>query len=85
MSLRPRPWAVLGVLAAGFVSDRVFKGRRSALCVLMLHDRGVVSVDAPMADYWPEFAANGKEGVLVRHVLGHTAGLPVFDKLDAQE
>jgi CubicO group peptidase (beta-lactamase class C family) len=33
-----------------------------------------------MADYWPEFAANGKEGVLVRHVLGHTAGLPVFDE-----
>ncbi|MEE8165632.1 MAG: serine hydrolase domain-containing protein [Myxococcota bacterium] len=52
----------------------------TALCVLMLHDRGVLSVDVPMADYWPEFAANGKEGVLVRHVLGHTAGLPVFDE-----
>ncbi|MGI9602038.1 MAG: serine hydrolase domain-containing protein [Acidimicrobiales bacterium] len=52
----------------------------TALCVLMLHDRGALSVDAPMADYWPEFAANGKEGVLVRHVLGHTAGLPVFDE-----
>ena len=53
----------------------------TALCVLMLHDRGVLSVDAPMADYWPEFAANGKEEILVRHVLGHTAGLPVFDEL----
>jgi CubicO group peptidase (beta-lactamase class C family) len=52
----------------------------TALCVLMLHDRGVLSVDAPMADYWPEFAANGKQAVLVRHVLGHTAGLPVFDE-----
>jgi len=52
----------------------------SALCVLMLHDRGELSVDAPMADYWPEFAANGKADVLVRHVLGHTAGLPVFDE-----
>jgi CubicO group peptidase (beta-lactamase class C family) len=52
----------------------------TALCVLMLHDRGVLSVDAPVADYWPEFAANGKAGVLVRHVLGHTAGLPVFDE-----
>jgi CubicO group peptidase (beta-lactamase class C family) len=51
----------------------------SALCVLMLHDRGELSVDAPIADYWPEFAANGKADVLVRHVLGHTAGLPVFD------
>jgi len=53
----------------------------TALCVLMLHDRGRLSVDAPMAEYWPEFAANGKQGVLVRHVLGHTAGLPVFDEV----
>ena len=52
----------------------------AALCVLMLHDRGELSVDAPMATYWPEFAANGKEGVLVRHVLGHTAGLPQYDE-----
>ena len=52
----------------------------AALTVLMLHDRGLVSFDAPMAEYWPEFAAEGKEGVLVRHVLGHTAGLPVFDE-----
>lgn len=52
----------------------------TALCVLMLHDRGALSVDAPMAAAWPEFAAGGKEGVLVRHVLGHTAGLPVFDE-----
>lgn len=53
----------------------------SALCVWMLHDRGSLSVDAPVASYWPEFAANGKQGVLVRHVLGHTAGLPVFDEV----
>lgn len=51
----------------------------SALCALMLHDRGELSLDAPMARYWPEFVARGKDGVLVRHVLGHTAGLPVFD------
>ncbi len=52
----------------------------AALCVLMLHDRGQLSVDEPMATYWPEFAANGKEGVLVRHAMGHTAGLPAFDE-----
>jgi len=52
----------------------------TALSVLVLHDRGALSIDAPMASYWPEFAANGKEGVLVRHVLGHTAGLPAFDE-----
>ncbi|MDN2582564.1 serine hydrolase domain-containing protein [Aquibium sp. ELW1220] len=43
----------------------------------ILIDRGLVDPDAPVARYWPEFAQNGKEGVLVRHVLDHTAGLPV--------
>jgi CubicO group peptidase (beta-lactamase class C family) len=33
-----------------------------------------------VARYWPEFAAAGKQGVLVRHVLSHTAGLPDFDE-----
>ena len=51
----------------------------TALCVLVLHDRGALSVDDPVANYWPEFAAAGKEGVLLRHLLSHTAGLPGFD------
>ncbi|SVC93737.1 uncharacterized protein METZ01_LOCUS346591, partial [marine metagenome] len=51
----------------------------TALCVLMLHDRGVLDVDQPVADVWPEFAENGKEAVLVRHILSHSAGLPGFD------
>jgi CubicO group peptidase (beta-lactamase class C family) len=46
------------------------------LSALVLADRGEIDVDAPVADYWPEFKANGKEGVLVRHLLAHTAGLP---------
>ena len=46
------------------------------LSALILADRGEVDVDAPIADYWPEFKANGKEGVLVRHALAPTAGLP---------
>jgi CubicO group peptidase (beta-lactamase class C family) len=33
-------------------------------------------VTAPVGRYWPEFAAAGKEQVLVRHLLAHTAGLP---------
>ena len=45
------------------------------LVALLLTDRGELDLDAPVARYWPEFAANGKEGVLVRHLLGHTAGL----------
>ncbi|WP_328995762.1 beta-lactamase family protein [Kribbella sp. NBC_01245] len=51
-----------------------------ALCALILADRGVIDLDAPVARYWPEFGAEGKENVLVRHVLSHTAGLPVWDE-----
>ncbi len=50
-----------------------------ALCALIIADRGDLDFSAPVARYWPQFAANGKEGVLVRHVLSHTAGLPDFD------
>ncbi|MER6675690.1 serine hydrolase domain-containing protein [Streptomyces sp. NPDC000983] len=51
----------------------------TSLCALVLADRGDLDVDAPVARYWPEFAAAGKERVLVRHVLAHTAGLPDWD------
>jgi CubicO group peptidase (beta-lactamase class C family) len=51
----------------------------AALCVLMLADRGVLDLNAPVARYWPEFAQNGKDGVLVRHVMSHSAGLSGFD------
>ncbi|MEU6255626.1 serine hydrolase domain-containing protein [Streptomyces sp. NPDC047043] len=51
----------------------------TALCALVLADRGELDLDAPVARYWPEFAAAGKEAVLVRHLLSHTAGLPDWD------
>ena len=51
----------------------------TALSALLLADRGELDVDAPVARYWPEFAAGGKADVLVRHCLGHTAGLPGWD------
>ena len=51
----------------------------AATCVLMLADRGLVDLNAPVADCWPEFKQNGKEGVLVRHVMSHSAGLSGFD------
>ncbi|MDQ1397753.1 MAG: hypothetical protein QOG64_3012 [Acidimicrobiaceae bacterium] len=47
----------------------------TALCALMLADRGEIDLHAPVATYWPEFAAAGKENIEVRHLLGHTAGL----------
>ncbi|MFC4912076.1 serine hydrolase domain-containing protein [Actinomadura gamaensis] len=51
----------------------------TALCALVLADRGELDLAAPVARYWPEFAAAGKEKVLVRHVLSHTAGLPDWE------
>jgi CubicO group peptidase (beta-lactamase class C family) len=51
----------------------------TALCALVLADRGDLDLDAPVDRYWPEFAAAGKEKVLVRHLLAHTAGLPDWD------
>lgn len=51
----------------------------TALSALLLVDRGQLDVDAPVATYWPEFAANGKDAVLVRHLMSHTAGLPGWD------
>ena len=57
----------------------------TALCALVLADRGDLDLAAPVARYWPEFAAAGKEGVQLRHVLAHTAGLPDFDDPMATE
>ncbi|MFJ6834586.1 serine hydrolase domain-containing protein [Streptomyces sp. NPDC091209] len=51
----------------------------TALCALILVDRGELDLDAPVGHYWPEFADAGKEKVLVRHLLAHTAGLPDWD------
>ena len=48
----------------------------AALAVLTLVDQGLLDLDAPVAAYWPEFGAHGKDEVLVRHVLGHTSGVP---------
>ena len=52
----------------------------TALCALMVADAGQLDFDAPVARYWPEFAAAGKDGVLVRHLLGHTAGLSGWEQ-----
>ena len=46
-----------------------------ALSALVLVERGELDVYAPVARYWPEFAANGKENIEVRHLLSHTSGV----------
>lgn len=47
----------------------------AALCALVLADRGELDFNAPVAEYWPEFAANGKGEIKVTHLMSHSAGL----------
>ncbi len=46
------------------------------LMTLMLIDRGLLELDAPIARYWPAFAQGGKQHVTVRDALTHQAGVP---------
>ena len=48
------------------------------LTALVLADRGLIDLDAPVAHYWPEFAAHGKQNVLVRDLLAHTSGVSAW-------
>jgi CubicO group peptidase (beta-lactamase class C family) len=48
----------------------------TATCVHVLADRGFLDYDAPIAEYWPEFAAKGKGKATVRHALTHRVGIP---------
>ena len=52
----------------------------TSICIHMLVDRGLLDLDAPVADYWPEFAQAGKEVLPVRYLLSHTSGLAGFDR-----
>jgi CubicO group peptidase (beta-lactamase class C family) len=47
----------------------------TALCAHILAARGIIDLDAPVARYWPEFAKGGKDGITVRMLLNHQAGL----------
>jgi len=69
-----RPWTCDTIASVASTTKTA-----TALSALLLADRGELDVDAPVARYWPEFAAGGKADVLVRHCLGHTAGLPGWD------
>ena len=51
----------------------------TALCALRLVERGELDLDAPVAEYWPEFKAEGKEHIPVRWLLSHRSGLPIVD------
>lgn len=52
----------------------------AAAALLLLHQRGLLDLDAPVGAYWPEFKAAGKERARVRDLLAHRAGVPVLDR-----
>src|SRR6185312_10585919 len=51
----------------------------SALAVAVAASQGLISYDANVADYWPEFAQAGKGAITVRQLLSHQAGLVVIE------
>lgn len=52
----------------------------TAMAGLVAMDRGLIDPEAPIAKYWPEFAQNGKEKVLVKHLFSHSSGLAGWDE-----
>lgn len=71
-------------LAAGAADTRTLfplfsAGKGVAVtAVLRLVERGILELDAPVANYWPEFAANGKEHITLRDVLTHRSGMHIL-------
>ncbi|TYP86572.1 serine hydrolase domain-containing protein [Blastococcus xanthinilyticus] len=72
---RTRPWSEHTVVNVWSTTKCVL-----SLAALMLVDRGELDLDAPVGDYWPEFCAKGKKGVLVRHLLSHTSGVSGWEQ-----
>jgi CubicO group peptidase (beta-lactamase class C family) len=69
---RTRPWK-RDTLVCVFSSSKTV----TALCALLIADRGGLDIDAPIQRYWPQFSASE---VTLRHCLAHTAGLPGLDE-----
>ncbi|KAL7923748.1 beta-lactamase/transpeptidase-like protein [Trichoderma austrokoningii] len=70
-----RPWEADTLVAVWSCTKGV-----ASLALLMLIDRGLVEANAKVAQYWPEFAANGKQDIEIRHLLSHTSGLSAWEE-----
>jgi CubicO group peptidase (beta-lactamase class C family) len=66
---------------------RVFSTTKimAIMSLLMVIDRGLIELDEPVARYWPEFAAGGKDKVTVRDAMTHQSGVPGLDPPVAYE
>lgn len=71
---RKRPWGPDTLVNVASTSKVV-----CSIAALMLVDRGLVELDEPIATYWPEFAANGKEAITVRQLFCHSTGVAGLD------
>jgi CubicO group peptidase (beta-lactamase class C family) len=72
---RSRPWARDTLVNVWSTTKGVM-----ALAIAMAVERGLLSYDAPIADVWPEFAANGKQAISLDLALSHRAGLNGLDR-----
>ena len=52
----------------------------TSAAALLLAERGTVSLDARVAEWWPEYGRHGKDATTGVHLLSHQAGLPAFDR-----
>jgi CubicO group peptidase (beta-lactamase class C family) len=72
---RTRPWERDTIVNAWSTTKGIV-----ATCAHRLADQGRLDLDAPVAQYWPEFAQAGKSQIPVRYLLSHQAGLPAIRK-----
>lgn len=68
--VKTKPWERNTIVAVHSTTKTMV-----ALTALLLADRGELDFNAPVARYWPEFAANGKERIKVSHLMSHSSGL----------
>ncbi len=72
---RTRPWK-RDTLACLYSTTKTM----TALCALILVDRGQLDLEAPVARYWPEFAQAGKKDIPVKYLLSRQSGLAGIDE-----
>ncbi|RAK99972.1 serine hydrolase domain-containing protein [Aspergillus ibericus CBS 121593] len=71
---RTKPWEEDTLTVVWSVSKVI-----TAIAIHILIDRGLLDPNEKVAKYWPEFAANGKENILVSHILSHTSGVSSWE------
>ena len=77
---KTRPWEENTIVCVFSITKIM-----TSICILMLCEQGLLDLNSPVSKYWPEFGQNGKEKILIKHILGHTAGIPSWDESFSRE